>query len=168
MQSSSALLKCVAKAVVKHAGNAIGFGVAGDLLVDVAPEIVADVWKAWSADQDTADRRQELWQMAQSTPDEIRREAQAITQDVAADQTAEAVQAVEDFIDTRTLAAEVVNVTVEVEDGVTDIRVVVASSGFTPTVTAMAKYVAEELGTPIDLSLQVVETETDRAKVTEP
>ena len=49
MRTPIALLKCVAKAFVKYAGNAVGFGIAGDLIVEVAPEIVGDVWKAWSA-----------------------------------------------------------------------------------------------------------------------
>ena len=84
------------------------------------------------------------------------------------DMTVEAVEAVEDFVDTATLSAEVVSVTVEHDDGVTDIAVVVASPGSTPPVTAMAEYLAEKLQTPVDLSLQVVETETERATATTP
>ena len=85
-----------------------------------------------------------------------------------ADRTAEAVEAVEDFVETSSVAAEVVSVTVDVDDGVTDIAVVVASPGSSPRVTAMAEYLADKLKTPIDLSLQGVETETERASVTTP
>lgn len=84
------------------------------------------------------------------------------------DMTVEAVEAVEDFVDTATDSAEVVSVTVDMDDGVTDIAVVVVSPGSTPPVTAMAEFLAEKLQTPVDLSLQVVETETERATATTP
>ena len=84
------------------------------------------------------------------------------------DQTQAAIEAVEEFIDVRTIAAEVVSVTVEVDEGVTDIDVVLASPGLSPPVTAMAEFVASELNTAIDLSLQVVETESERATVDQP
>ena len=86
----------------------------------------------------------------------------------ATDQTAQAVEAVEEFVETEIISAEVVNVTVEMADGVTDIAVVLANPGLTPPVTAMAQYVSEALGTPIDLSLQVVESETEQASVAGP
>lgn len=86
----------------------------------------------------------------------------------ATDQTEEAVEAVVDFVDTNTVGAEVVNVTVDVAEGVTDIDVVVASSASTPPVTAMAQYLAATLNTPVDLSLHVVDTEAKRVSVTSP
>ena len=84
------------------------------------------------------------------------------------DQTAQAIQAVEDFVEANAVNAEVVNVTVEVDEGVTDIEVVVASSTSSPPVTSLALYLADELNTPVELSLHVVETETERAIVTDP
>ncbi len=84
------------------------------------------------------------------------------------DHSAQAVEAVERFVDTKTANAEVVNVTVEVTDGFTDIAVVVASSTSSPPVTALAQFLADELNTPIELSLHVVETETERATITNP
>ena len=86
----------------------------------------------------------------------------------ATDNTAQAVEAVEEFVEDKTAHAEVVSVTVDVAEGVTDIEVVVASSGSSPPVTALAQHLAEELNTPIDLSLHVVETETERATVADP
>jgi uncharacterized membrane protein len=85
------------------------------------------------------------------------------------DQTAQAIQAVEDFVEADAANAEVVNVTVEVDEGVTDIEVVVvASSTSSPPVISLARYLADELNTPVELSLHVVETETERAIVTNP
>ncbi len=84
------------------------------------------------------------------------------------DHTAQAVEAVEDFVDANSANTEVVSVTVDMDEGVTNIEVVVVSSGSTPPVTAMARALADELNTPIDLSVQIVETETERATVTDP
>ncbi len=86
----------------------------------------------------------------------------------ATDQTAQAVELVEDYVDDKSASTEVVNVTVDVEEGVTDIEVVVTSSGSTPPVTALAAYLAEQLNTPIDLSLHVVDSDTERATVDPP
>lgn len=82
------------------------------------------------------------------------------------DQTEEAVAAVADFVDERNSEAEVVNVTVNVAEGITDVHVVVAASPL-PT-RALARYLARELQTPIELSLHVVETVTEHATITEP
>ena len=84
------------------------------------------------------------------------------------DHTEEAVAAVVDFIHERPTAKEVVNVTVAVAEGVTGIEVVVAGTGSTPPVTALARHVARQLRTPVELSLHVVEAETKKATVTEP
>ncbi len=84
------------------------------------------------------------------------------------DQTAEAVEAVVDFVEDRNAETEVVNVTVDVGEGVTDIDVVLASSVSTPPVTILARHLAKELNTSVELSLYVVETETEQAIVTPP
>lgn len=86
----------------------------------------------------------------------------------ATDQTAEAVEAVVDFVEDTNAEAEVVNVTVDVAEGVTDIDVVLASAASTPTVTILARHLADMLNTTVDLSLYVVETETERATITNP
>ena len=38
------LLKCLGKALVRHAGNAVGFGLAGDVVVGVGEE----AWNEWN------------------------------------------------------------------------------------------------------------------------
>ncbi|MBT8202416.1 MAG: DUF389 domain-containing protein [Acidimicrobiia bacterium] len=79
------------------------------------------------------------------------------------DQTAAATEAVEDFVDET--SSEVVNVTVAVAEGVTDVDVVLATSNYGPSVTLLARHLAETLRSPIDLSVQIVETETQKAAV---
>src|SRR5438034_1045695 len=59
------LFKFVARAAVKHVGNLVGFGVAGDLLVDA--------WDGWGKGP-PGERRAELQELAQASPAEVRAE----------------------------------------------------------------------------------------------
>ncbi len=80
------------------------------------------------------------------------------------DQTADIVAAVEEFVDSDNSAAEVVDVSVDVAGEVTDVNVVlVASAKRTPPVTALASYLSDRLDTSVDVRMQVVTTQTDRA-----
>jgi uncharacterized hydrophobic protein (TIGR00271 family) len=85
-----------------------------------------------------------------------------------ADQSAEAMEAVVDFVDNGTSAAEVVSVAVEVVEGITDVEVVLASPAAAPKVSALARHLAEKLKTPVDVSLHVVETQRRRAIIRTP
>ena len=76
--------------------------------------------------------------------------------------------AVQDFVAQETAAAEVVNVEVQVNDGVIDIDVVVASPGASPEVDELAAHLAEELDAPVQLSVQTVATEAEGATIVEP
>ena len=84
------------------------------------------------------------------------------------DQTAEAIAAVEDFVDSASSSAEVVDVSIEMKDGITNINVVVASPIEGPPVLALAHFLAERLNTPVNLKLQVVEATTSGAIVVDP
>jgi uncharacterized hydrophobic protein (TIGR00271 family) len=79
------------------------------------------------------------------------------------DHTAEVAEVVEEYVESKSASAEVVNVTVGVTEGVTDVDVILVSAASTPPVTALARHLADTLKTSVDLSVQVVETETERA-----
>lgn len=93
MRTKFALMKCVAKAVLKYAGNAIGGGFAGDVIAEVFPEIIADVWESFGK-QSEADRRLDLEETARVAPGEEVPLAAEITREVAGDQPEEVRRAV--------------------------------------------------------------------------
>lgn len=87
----------------------------------------------------------------------------------AADQTAATVEAVQEFVEEEVAAAEVVNVTVEVAQGIADVDVVLAASSVSaPKVRDLARHLASELKTGVEVSLHVVETETEKATAKTP
>jgi hypothetical protein len=75
-----ALLKYLGKALVKCLGNAVGFGVAGDLVIEVGEE----VWKDWNQEKDERQKRAELEALAQSARDDCRRQVEEVVREVAA------------------------------------------------------------------------------------
>ncbi|HEY7426876.1 MAG TPA: bifunctional serine/threonine-protein kinase/formylglycine-generating enzyme family protein [Gemmataceae bacterium] len=77
-----ALMKFVARAAL----NAAGFGVAGELAVDVLPEVARDVWNWWGKDQKPAELQAEVKEMAQLKPAEARRQAEQVVAEEAAGQ----------------------------------------------------------------------------------
>jgi formylglycine-generating enzyme required for sulfatase activity len=77
-----ALMKFVAKAAL----NVAGFGVAGDLAMDVIPEMARDVWQWWGKDKQPDERRAEVQEVAQLTPEEARRQAERVVAEEAAGQ----------------------------------------------------------------------------------
>jgi len=83
------------------------------------------------------------------------------------DQTAEVTEAVEDFVEDSS-RAEVVDVGLEVDEGVAEIEVVVASPDAVPPATVLAEYLAEELGSPVSVNVQVVATDSEEATVDDP
>jgi uncharacterized hydrophobic protein (TIGR00271 family) len=82
------------------------------------------------------------------------------------DQTAEVLEAVETFVEDRS-AAEVVNVGVQVDDGVAEVEVVLATPGTVPDATVIAEHLADELSTPVTVNLQVVTTDAEKASSTD-
>ncbi len=77
-----ALMKFVAKAAL----NVAGFGVAGELAVDVLPEVARDVWNWWGKDKKPDQLRAEVRQVAELTPAEARRQAEQVVAEEAAEQ----------------------------------------------------------------------------------
>lgn len=82
------------------------------------------------------------------------------------DHTEDIIAAVEEFVELDESAAEVVDVSVEVEGDITSVNVVlVATPQQTPTVETLAVYLADSLGTSVELSMQVVASQTDSASI---
>src|SRR5436305_6042888 len=75
------LLTCLANALLRHAGNAVGFGLAGDVLVNVG----AEVWAEWTREQDERQRRDELAALVGMAAQEVRRQVEEVVRQVAAD-----------------------------------------------------------------------------------
>ncbi len=73
---------------------------------------------------------------------------------------------VDEYVAERGATTEVVDVEVEVDDGVAEVDVVVASSIGAPLVNPFAKRLAEHLSSPVELRLLVVDSDTKRATVT--
>src|SRR5262245_8421272 len=81
------LLRALARAAVKYGGNLVGFGVAGDALIEI--------WEAWNRQsQDPRQKLAEVQQLAQQSPVDTRQLAQRFAQEVAADQPEAVRQAV--------------------------------------------------------------------------
>ena len=75
-----ALLRCIAKAALKHAANVVGFG-----LGDVAGQI----WNEWDKEKEDAARQAELQALVQMAAGEFRQQVEAVVREVAAEQPAE-------------------------------------------------------------------------------
>jgi uncharacterized membrane protein len=80
-----------------------------------------------------------------------------------ADPTEEVIAVVESYVAERGLSSEVISVDVEVDNGLTKIDVVVATSMAAPLVDPLAELLAEDLSMPVRLNLLVASTETKRA-----
>lgn len=81
------------------------------------------------------------------------------------DPTEEVTAVVEEYVAERGSATEVVDVEVAVDDGLTKVDVVVASSIDAVAVDSLAEDLADHLSAPVQLRLLLVSAETDRATV---
>ena len=72
---------------------------------------------------------------------------------------------VEDWAEAAESSADVIEVEVSVAEGITNVDVVVASSGQLPSVLALADSLSEELGREVVVELQQVASSTQRASV---
>ncbi|MGH7169289.1 MAG: serine/threonine-protein kinase, partial [Gemmataceae bacterium] len=77
-----ALMKFVAKAAL----NVVGFGVAGDLAVEVLPDVARDVWEWWGQNKNPGELQAEVKEVAQLSPAEARRQAELVVAAEAAGQ----------------------------------------------------------------------------------
>jgi uncharacterized hydrophobic protein (TIGR00271 family) len=82
------------------------------------------------------------------------------------DPTDEVAAVVEEYVSGEGSAAEVVDVEVQIDDGITKVDVVVASSVAPPLVSPLAEQLAEQLSSPVQLQFLVVSTESKTATVT--
>jgi len=85
------LLKSIARILVKYGGNAVGFGVAGDAIVEL--------WDSWNKEkQDPQEKLAEVQQLAQQSAGETRQAAADIVLELAADQPEEVRQTVTNYL----------------------------------------------------------------------
>jgi uncharacterized hydrophobic protein (TIGR00271 family) len=82
------------------------------------------------------------------------------------DPTDEVAAVVEEYVAGEGSPAEVVDVEVQIDDGITKVDVVVASSVAPPLVSPLAEQLAEYLSSPVQLQFLVVSTESKTAAVT--
>lgn len=94
MRTPLNLLKVVAKAL----GNAIGGGIAGDLIVEVLPGVAQDAWEWWAKDRSEEQRRAEVEAIAQAGTNGVRDQAAEIVQEVIPDKPLEVRQAVATYL----------------------------------------------------------------------
>jgi formylglycine-generating enzyme required for sulfatase activity len=87
-----ALYLAFLKAVGKAALNAVGGGIAGDVVCDVLPEVAQKVCAWWGAGRKPQERCQEVEALAQAPPAEVRQAVEEVVKEVAADQPAEVKQ----------------------------------------------------------------------------
>ena len=90
MPAPAILLSCVARAAVKHLGNFLTMGLAGDILVDA--------WDAYQQERTEAERRREIESLAAATPAEARQAAKQAVGTVADRLSAEERQRLEDLL----------------------------------------------------------------------
>lgn len=86
----------------------------------------------------------------------------------ATDPTSRVAAAVEAYIGEGATTAELVSVSVEIVDGVTDVYLVVATSATAPSAEKLASLLAGQLDTTVQVNLQVIESEVKQATVTGP
>jgi serine/threonine-protein kinase len=90
-----ALLNGLAKALVRHAGNAVGLGFLGDVLVQVGE----DAWEEWSRERNEQQRRAELEAVVRMAGQEFRRQVEEVVRQVAAGEPGEVRQRVSDCLE---------------------------------------------------------------------
>lgn len=103
MSANFALLKCVAKALLKLGlKSAIDGGPAGDFAADFAAEAFVDVsagaYEQWSKQKDEEQRRAELQAIAQAPADRLRAEVAQILREVASSQPKDVRQVLESYL----------------------------------------------------------------------
>ncbi len=84
METPYALLKVIAK----DALNAVGGGVAREILVEVLPDVAKDVWEWWSKHRDEAGRKADIEALAQTPTATLRKQAEQVVAEVAPDRSA--------------------------------------------------------------------------------
>src|SRR5262245_13396948 len=94
MSATVVLLRCVGRAVL----NAVGGGIAGDLVCDLLPDVAQNTWSGWSKDRTEQERQAELVSLAQASDDQVRRWVQQTVQEVAGDRPEEVKQSLSAYL----------------------------------------------------------------------
>jgi formylglycine-generating enzyme required for sulfatase activity len=94
MRLPLALLKVVGKGVL----NAVGGGIAGDVVCDVLPEVARDVCAWWKKGRTPEEQRAEVRALAQASPAEVREAVREVVADLAAGRPPEVQKALELYL----------------------------------------------------------------------
>jgi formylglycine-generating enzyme required for sulfatase activity len=92
------LLLGVLKVVGKGVLNAVGGGIAGDVLVDVLPEVARDVCAWWKKDCSPEERRAEVQALARASAAEVREAVREAVASVAGDRPPEVQRALTAYL----------------------------------------------------------------------
>jgi formylglycine-generating enzyme required for sulfatase activity len=94
MRLPIALLKVIGKGIL----NAVGGGVAGDVAVDVLPDMAREVCAWWKKDRTPEQRRADVEALAQASPAELRQAVGAVVAEVAGDRPPEVQRALSIYL----------------------------------------------------------------------
>lgn len=94
MQAPNALLKFIGKAAL----NAVGGGLAGDLVIDVLPEVAKDVWGWWGKKRTPKQRQADVEALVQAPPQEVQLAVAEVVEEVAAEEPIEVKQALAAYL----------------------------------------------------------------------
>src|SRR5262249_6968239 len=81
METPVALLKFVGKALL----SAAGVGIVGEFVAEVLPDMARDVFRWWARERSPAQRRAEVEALAQAPAADVRRAADQVARETAAD-----------------------------------------------------------------------------------
>jgi serine/threonine-protein kinase len=95
MRAPVVLLKFAAKAAL----NAVSAGMAGDLVVEVLPEVAQDIWDWWGKSRTAAERQEEVQALAQAPPRDVHEAVAAVVEQVAAGAAPAVREAIEAYLD---------------------------------------------------------------------
>jgi formylglycine-generating enzyme required for sulfatase activity len=85
MQTPIAILRVVGKALL----NAFGGGLAGDVVIDVLPDVAQDLWAWWRKERTPEQQRADLEALARAPDAEVREAAQQVALELAGDRSIE-------------------------------------------------------------------------------
>ncbi|MGL4553873.1 MAG: tetratricopeptide repeat protein [Gemmataceae bacterium] len=94
MSNALMFLRCVGKGMA----NAVGGGVAGDILFEALPEVAAVAWKWWAGNRSPQQRQADLAAVAAAPPEQIKLEAKELVLEFAGDRTPEQQKALEAYL----------------------------------------------------------------------
>src|SRR5262249_29543204 len=94
MQTPTALLKIIGKALLDTAGTSL----AGDFVIEVLPEVVQEVWSHWSREFSEAQRYAEVAALVQTPTEEVNLAIAEVVTELTAEQSPMVSQALAGYL----------------------------------------------------------------------